>query len=110
MKSRRRWIFPNTKTDWPVSWRRWATPWRWSALTTKPKGWCPSVQALYFQDKRASVKRVPLPVIPEGHALVRVIASGICSTDLHLLRGYYDFKGVPGHEFVGRVEGPAGSV
>ncbi len=40
---------------------------------------------------------------------MRVIASGICNTDLELRRGYHDFSGIPGHEFVGRVEGPAGS-
>src|ERR1019366_8641275 len=68
------------------------------------------MQALYFEDKRATLKRVPLPTIAEGFALVRVIASGICSTDLQLLRGYYEFKGIPGHEFVGRVEGPQGSA
>ncbi len=68
------------------------------------------MQALYFQDKRATLKRVPLPPVSEGMALVRVIASGICSTDLQLLRGYYGFTGVPGHEFVGRVEGPTGST
>jgi len=67
------------------------------------------VQALFFDAKRASLKRVPLPSIPEGYALIRLIASGICSTDLQLLRGYYGFKGIPGHEFVGRVEGPHGS-
>ncbi len=44
-----------------------------------------------------------------GFALVRVIASGICNTDLELRRGYHGFSGVPGHEFVGRVEGPSGS-
>jgi alcohol dehydrogenase len=38
-----------------------------------------------------------------------VIASGICNTDLELARGYHDFSGIPGHEFVGVVEGPAGS-
>lgn len=64
------------------------------------------MEALFFDAKRAALKRVPLPTIPDGYALVRVIASGICSTDLQLLRGYYDFKGIPGHEFVGRVEGP----
>jgi threonine dehydrogenase-like Zn-dependent dehydrogenase len=29
---------------------------------------------------------------------------GICNTDVELLRGYYKFRGVPGHEFVGTVE------
>jgi threonine dehydrogenase-like Zn-dependent dehydrogenase len=28
---------------------------------------------------------------------------GICNTDLELQRGYYDFRGIPGHEFVGEV-------
>jgi alcohol dehydrogenase len=28
---------------------------------------------------------------------------GICNTDLELQRGYYDFHGTPGHEFVGEV-------
>jgi len=40
---------------------------------------------------------------------VRVILSGICNTDLELLRGYHGFSGIPGHEFVGVVEGPASS-
>lgn len=67
------------------------------------------MQALHFESRRASVKRIPLPAIQPGFALVRVLLSGICSTDLQLLRGYYGFKGIPGHEFVGRVEGPSGS-
>jgi threonine dehydrogenase-like Zn-dependent dehydrogenase len=28
---------------------------------------------------------------------------GICNTDLEILRGYHDFRGTPGHEFVGEV-------
>jgi len=40
-------------------------------------------------------------------ALVKVHLAGICSTDLHILKGYMGFTGVPGHEFVGSVsEGP----
>lgn len=34
---------------------------------------------------------------------VKVKRAGICGTDMELLRGYYDFVGVPGHEFVGEV-------
>ena len=52
---------------------------------------------------------MPRPRIRKGYALVRVVASGICNTDLELKRGYHGFSGVPGHEFVGRVEEPAGS-
>ena len=39
----------------------------------------------------------------ESEALVRVRLAGICGTDLELVRGYYGFRGVPGHEFVGEV-------
>jgi threonine dehydrogenase-like Zn-dependent dehydrogenase len=42
----------------------------------------------------------PLP----GEAQVRVIQAGICNTDLELLRGYYPYDGILGHEFVGIVE------
>lgn len=37
-------------------------------------------------------------------ALVRVLLSGICNTDLEISRGYAGFKGTIGHEFVGLVE------
>ena len=36
--------------------------------------------------------------------VIRVIAAGICGTDLELRRGYAGFAGVPGHEFIGVVE------
>jgi alcohol dehydrogenase len=29
--------------------------------------------------------------------------AGICNTDVEILRGYHDFHGTPGHEFVGEV-------
>jgi threonine dehydrogenase-like Zn-dependent dehydrogenase len=47
---------------------------------------------------------LPRPEPAPGEARVRVILAGICGTDLELLRGYYPFAGVPGHEFVGVVE------
>jgi threonine dehydrogenase-like Zn-dependent dehydrogenase len=68
------------------------------------------VQALVFDGGRASLREVRRPVARRGFALVRVIASGICNTDLELRRGYRGFRGIPGHEFVGRVEGPGGSA
>ena len=65
--------------------------------------------ALVFEGGRAAVREVRRPSPRRGFALVRVIASGICNTDLELRRGYHGFSGIPGHEFVGRVEGPSGS-
>jgi threonine dehydrogenase-like Zn-dependent dehydrogenase len=35
--------------------------------------------------------------------MIRVHLAGICATDLEISRGYMQFTGVPGHEFVGTV-------
>jgi threonine dehydrogenase-like Zn-dependent dehydrogenase len=44
-------------------------------------------------------------------ALVRVTMSGICNTDVEIVRGYAGFEGTIGHEFVGVVERvPGGSL
>jgi alcohol dehydrogenase len=61
------------------------------------------MRAVHLQDGIVSVSEAPLPETPPGHALIRMLHAGICSTDLHLQRGYYGFAGRPGHEFVGRV-------
>ena len=59
--------------------------------------------AVHLENGAVSLRRVPLPRIPSGFALIRLLAAGICSTDLELQRGYYGFSGTPGHEFVGEV-------
>jgi threonine dehydrogenase-like Zn-dependent dehydrogenase len=46
---------------------------------------------------------MPVPSRTCGFALIRMLQGGICNTDLELQRGYYDFRGVPGHEFSGLV-------
>ncbi|MGE5758980.1 MAG: MDR/zinc-dependent alcohol dehydrogenase-like family protein [Gemmatimonadota bacterium] len=51
---------------------------------------------------------LPTPEPPPGEALVRVLAAGICNTDLELVRGYYPYTGVLGHEFAGEVVSPGG--
>lgn len=45
----------------------------------------------------------PEPVPPPDEALIRVRLAGICNTDLEIARGYLQFRGVLGHEFVGDV-------
>ena len=50
----------------------------------------------------------PDPAPAAGEAILRVLCAGVCNTDLELLRGYYSFAGVPGHEFVAVVEQAAG--
>jgi 2-desacetyl-2-hydroxyethyl bacteriochlorophyllide A dehydrogenase len=61
------------------------------------------VKALWLEGGTLSVRDVPVPRPAEGEALLRVRLSGICGTDLELVRGYYPFTGVIGHEFVGEV-------
>ncbi len=62
-------------------------------------------------DGRLSLEERPKPAAGDD-CVVRVTAAGICGTDLELLRGYAEFSGVPGHEFVGVVEdgGAAGAA
>ena len=63
------------------------------------------MRALFFDQSLQMVKDFPKPK-PERHeALIRILKAGICNTDLEIVRGYNNFKGIPGHEFVGVVEG-----
>ena len=62
------------------------------------------MQALYFDRRLEYRPDYPDPEPVEGEAIVRVRLAGICNTDLEIKKGYMGFQGVPGHEFVGRVE------
>jgi threonine dehydrogenase-like Zn-dependent dehydrogenase len=63
------------------------------------------LRALWLEDRSLRAREdAPIPAPPPGEALVRATLAGICNTDLELVRGYYPFTGIPGHEFVGRVE------
>jgi threonine dehydrogenase-like Zn-dependent dehydrogenase len=68
------------------------------------------VRALWLEERALSLRDdLEPPATPPGEALVRVALAGICNTDLELVRGYYPYTGVPGHEFVGRVERAQGA-
>jgi alcohol dehydrogenase len=58
--------------------------------------------------KRLVETQNSLPRLLPGWALVRVRMAGICNTDVEILRGYHNFRGAPGHEFVGEVQEVAG--
>ena len=52
----------------------------------------------------------PTPTPGEDEVLIQVIQVGICSTDLEIVKGYMNFSGVLGHEFVGTVVGGAADI
>ncbi len=66
------------------------------------------MKALRFQRDKLSIADVPIPA-SEEEALVRVTMSGICNTDIEIVRGYAGFQGTIGHEFVGVVEDAPGA-
>ena len=61
------------------------------------------MKALYFDGKTLAMNP-DYPKPKPGEATVRVTMSGICGTDLEILKGYMSYTGVLGHEFVGIVE------
>jgi threonine dehydrogenase-like Zn-dependent dehydrogenase len=68
------------------------------------------MKALRVEKKRVALREIEKPS-PDNEALVRVLLSGICNTDLEIAKGYAGFKGTIGHEFVGVVEeSPDGSL
>jgi threonine dehydrogenase-like Zn-dependent dehydrogenase len=68
------------------------------------------MKALWLENGVLSCQAdVPDPVLQPGEALVRIVLAGICNTDLELVKGYYPFAGIPGHEFVGRIEKAPGN-
>jgi alcohol dehydrogenase len=61
------------------------------------------MRALVFADQLRLVD-VPRPSPLRGESLVRVTLAGICNTDVEITKGYADFHGIIGHEFVGIAE------
>jgi alcohol dehydrogenase len=61
------------------------------------------MRALVFDGTLRLDPRYPDPVPGEGDTLLRVRQAGVCATDLHILQGYMNFRGVLGHECVAEV-------
>src|SRR5512132_4143461 len=60
------------------------------------------MNALWLEDNKISLRDIAQPRKP-NEALIKIRKAGICSTDLELVKGYYPYTGVIGHEFVGEV-------
>ena len=50
-------------------------------------------------------KEVEMPIPKDGQVLIKIMASGICGSDISrvLTKGTYHFPTIPGHEFSGKV-------
>jgi threonine dehydrogenase-like Zn-dependent dehydrogenase len=59
--------------------------------------------AIRLEDGGVRTIEIERPKRSHGFALLRLLCGGICNTDLELQRGYYGFRGTPGHEFVAEV-------
>jgi D-arabinitol dehydrogenase (NADP+) len=64
------------------------------------------------QPGQIELVNLPLPQPESREVLIRVAASGICGTDIHILRGEYlgSYPVIPGHEFAGEVVATGGEV
>lgn len=73
------------------------------------------MKALYYETFSGpiTVAELPVPEVPDGGALIRVAASGLCRSDWHAWAGHDDtvhLPHVPGHEFAGVVEAVGAGV
>jgi threonine dehydrogenase-like Zn-dependent dehydrogenase len=62
------------------------------------------MKAVVLEGQEIQVKDIPKPEPTADEALIKVCKAGICNTDLELAKGYMEFEGILGHEFVGKVE------
>lgn len=61
--------------------------------------------AMSFDGRVVLSPDYPKPRCTHGDVLIEVSKAGICSTDLEIVKGYMGFRGVMGHEFVGKAVG-----
>ena len=63
-----------------------------------------TMKGLWLEDRKMTFRDdLSMPILEADEVLIKVLLAGVCSTDLEMVNGYYEFTGVPGHEFVGLV-------
>ena len=60
------------------------------------------MKGLWLENNELALREVIEPRKTD-EALIKIRKAGICSTDLELVKGYYPYTGILGHEFVGEV-------
>lgn len=61
------------------------------------------MKALRFENNKLDLSEIEIPS-HKDEALIRLVKTGICNTDIEIVKGYAGFEGTIGHEFVGIVE------
>ena len=62
------------------------------------------MRGIWLEDQQLTMREdLPLPVLENDDVLIKLSLAGICSTDLEMVKGYYPFANILGHEFVGEV-------
>ncbi len=58
------------------------------------------------------VVALPVPIPGDHEVLIKVMASGICGTDVHIFRGEFmvNYPVIPGHEFSGVIESVGAAI
>jgi threonine dehydrogenase-like Zn-dependent dehydrogenase len=72
-----------------------------------------TMKAVVFKEKnRIAIEEVPKPTAKWGEAVIRITATTICGTDVHIVRGEYPVRPglILGHEPVGVIEELGGGL
>lgn len=62
------------------------------------------MRGIYFDGKLRYREDIEKPKAEKEESLIKVLYAAICNTDKEIVRGYKNFTGILGHEFVGMVE------
>lgn len=61
------------------------------------------MRALIYDGALRLDRATPVQTLQGDQVLLKIRSAGICNTDLELIKGYMNFSGILGHEFVGEV-------
>ncbi|RKY71215.1 MAG: hypothetical protein DRQ24_07870 [Candidatus Latescibacterota bacterium] len=62
--------------------------------------------SVYTAPREFQIKEVDYPRLGENQVIIKVMACGVCKTDLHMHNGEFlaQFPLIPGHKFAGEIE------